>query len=52
MSKVVTKLKSNQAKTTLSESKKGRGTVETNPKEYPRSYRLDPELKEVLESPG
>ncbi len=44
MPRVITKSKSNPGS-----SKKGR-VMETKPKEYPRSYRLDSELKEVLEN--
>jgi hypothetical protein len=51
MSKLVKKSKNNQAREVLqTPSKKGRGAVETKPKEYPRSYRLDSELKDVLEN--
>lgn len=51
MSKLVKKSKSNQTREVLQTlSKKGNGTVETKLKEYPRSYRLDPELKDILEN--
>lgn len=49
MPRVTTKSKIIQERKSIPSSKKG-GAEDEKTKEYPRSFRLDPELKEVLEN--